>query len=91
MAMNKHKQSGNGGVVDGVGGSGEGVTPSGMDSQTDLLAGLELGKKSSVSCFFFLSFSFGEERAEGYIGLAGEVDTYTIHIFSGYVDITYRD
>ena len=25
------------------------------------------------------------------IGLAGEVDTYTIHIFSGYVDITYRD
>jgi homeobox protein cut-like len=56
VAMNKHKQSGNGGVVDGVGGSGEGVTPSGTDSQTDLLAGLELGKKSSVSCFFFLFF-----------------------------------
>jgi homeobox protein cut-like len=42
--MSKHKLSGNGGA-DGSGA----LTPSGMDSQTDLLAGLELGKKTSVS------------------------------------------
>lgn len=47
-AMNKHKPSGNGSV------DGSGVlTPSRMDSQTDLLAGLELGKKTSVSILFF--------------------------------------
>jgi homeobox protein cut-like len=46
-AMNKHKPSGNG-SVDGSGA----LTPSGTDSQTDLLAGLELGKKTSVSILF---------------------------------------
>ena len=46
-AMNKHQPSGNGSV------DGSGVlTPSGTDSQTDLLAGLELGKKTNVSVLF---------------------------------------
>jgi homeobox protein cut-like len=45
VAMNKHKASGNG--ADG----NEALSPSGMDSQMDLLAGLELGKKTSVSAY----------------------------------------
>ena len=47
VAMNKHnKPNGNGA---GVGADGTGaLTPSGTDSQTNLLAGLELGKKSTV-------------------------------------------
>jgi homeobox protein cut-like len=51
VAMNKHNKPGGNGVI-GVDGSG-GLTPSGMDSQTDLLAGLELGKKPNVSCLLF--------------------------------------
>ena len=52
MAMNKHKPNGNGPVgVDGVGA----LTPSGMDSQTDLLAGLELGKKLAVSLYYLVA------------------------------------
>jgi len=65
VAMNKHKQSGNGGVdAGGVGASGGILTPSGTDSQTDLLAGLELGKKSSVSCIIFLLLPFLLEERE---------------------------
>jgi len=46
VEMNKHnKPNGNGSGADGTGT----LTPSGTDSQTDLLAGLELGKKSADS------------------------------------------
>jgi homeobox protein cut-like len=65
VAMNKHKQSGNGGVdAGGVVGSGGILTPSGTDSQTDLLAGLELGKKSSVSCTLFF---WRREKADSWV------------------------
>ena len=61
MAMNKHSLNGNGGV--GIGGTGDGsggLTPEGADSQTDLLAGLELGKKAAtVSCFAIYFIHFG--------------------------------
>lgn len=68
MAMNKHKLSENGGVdAGGVGGGSGGLTPSGTDSQTDLLAGLELGKKSSVSYILFLLWKRGRELMVGLV------------------------